>query len=39
MMTLAEALGIVGFVFSGIAFVIGGLALYKVHRLEIEKEG
>lgn len=38
MMTLAEILGIIGFVFSGVAFVIGGLALYKVHRLEMEKE-
>lgn len=38
MMTLAETLGIIGFVFSGIALVIGGLALYKVHRLEMDKE-
>ena len=38
MMTLAEALGIVGFVFSCLAIIIGTMALFKVHRLEMEKE-
>ena len=38
MATLSEALGLVGYIFSCIAIVIGAVALYKIHRLEIEKE-
>ena len=35
---MVEVLGLLGFAFSGIALVVGAVALYKIHRFEIEKE-